>query len=104
MDDKSNAVMSGEPANAAGHFCVIGVNVTQNHPITRTWKKTQEAAAKHAERLIKNSFDGNTTKTKKLLVVQVVEVIEVAGPPVTRRTGSAISSEDVGAADSSEDE
>lgn len=97
------AVLSRPPSgDEAGWFCVIGPSVTQNHPIKRTWKNDQESAAKHAEKLIKDSYDGRTARTKRLLVVKVVEVIEIDGPPITRRTASQITKDDVG--DSSEDE
>lgn len=103
MDDEKNVThRSPLTEGEAGWYCVIGPNVTQNHPIKRSWKTDQEAAAKHAEKLITDSFDGHRTKTKRLLVVKVVEVIEIAGPPITRRTASAITSDDVG--DTSEEE
>lgn len=71
----------------AKSFCVIGPSV--NSSIGRTWKATKEEASAHAEKLIRNSFDGSRSKIQRLLVVQVVEVIEVAGPPITRRTMTA---------------
>lgn len=80
-------------AEGGEYFCVIGVSVTENHPIKRSWKKTHEAAAKHAEKLINDSFTGTTHRTKKLLVVKVVEVIEVPTPSLRRR---AVKGEDVG--------
>ncbi len=97
MDDKE-VTTRREPVvgDEAGWYCVIGPSVTQNHPIKRTWKNDQEAAATHAEKLINNSFDGTRNKVKRLLVVKVVEVIEVAGPPITRRTGAKITADDVG--------
>lgn len=97
MNDKTSEVTSRPPADSeAGWFCVIGPNVTQNHPIQRSWKTDQESAAKHAEKLITNSVDGRgSAKTRRLLVVKVVEVVEIAGPPITRRTASAITPDDV---------
>lgn len=99
MNDLNTEVKSREPTaevGSTGWYCVIGPNVMQNHPITRTWKKEQESAAKHAEKLINDSFDGSRTRVKRLLVVKVVEVIEVSGPPISRRRGSEISADDVG--------
>lgn len=89
--------MSDTPVSVAEggeFFCVIGTSVTENHPIKRTWRKTQEAAARHAEKLIADSQSGSTFRTKKLLVVKVVEVVEVPVPTLTRR--KVISGEDVG--------
>lgn len=65
-------------------FCVIGPSV--NNSFGRTWKKTQAEAAKHARKLINQSVDSaGNPKTRKLFVVQVVEVIEVPGPTLISR-------------------
>ncbi len=81
------------PGDAAGEqkefFCVIGSSVTENHPIRRSWKKTAEEAAAHAEKLINDSFNGRACTTKKLLVVKVVQVVEVEPKPTIRRSATA---------------
>lgn len=72
-----------------GHFCVIAPFV-DGQGVKRTWRATQEEAAKHGIKLIERSCDRNGIKTKRLLVVKVVEVLEV--PPsviVTRREPKA---------------
>ncbi len=86
MDDKTDdtSVQTRDPTTE--YYCVIGPSVTQNHPIKRSWKTSQEDAVKHAEKLIRNSFDGQRSKVAKLLVVKVVEVVELTGPPITRRS------------------
>jgi len=98
MRSKPTIVTAADPATPEtgdGWYCVIGPSVSQAHPIRRSWKTTQEEAALHAEQLISNSFDGSKSRVKKLLVVKVVEVIEVEGPPLVRRTGTAIRLMDV---------
>jgi hypothetical protein len=88
--------MSTEKTSDGSWFCVIGPNVVQSHPIKRSWKNSQEEAVAHAERLIRNSFDGSKAKVQKLLVVKVVEVVEIEGPPITKRTGIGITRDDIG--------
>lgn len=94
MNDIANQAPGSNTGTTEEFFCVIGTSVTENHPIKRTWRKTQEAAARHAEKLIADSQNGSTFRTKKLLVVKVVEVVEVPVPTLIRR--KVVSGEDVG--------
>lgn len=74
-------------------YCVISSTV--NNDFGRTWKKDKDAAIAHAKKLIRNSgVSGGLPKCRKLFVVQVVEVVEVAGPPITTRSMSAEDVED----------
>jgi len=104
MNTSVTASDPAPPKEGDGWYCVIGPNVTQAHPIKRSWKNNLDDAVAHAERLIRNSFDGTKVKTQKLLVVKVMEVIEVEGPPLTRRSGKDVTREDVGGPVADDDE
>jgi len=85
------------PKEGDGWYCVIGPTVNSNNCVPRSWRTTLDSAAAHAERLIKNSHEsGSKGKLQKLLVVKVVEVIEVEGPPLVHRSGKDIRPDDVG--------
>jgi hypothetical protein len=89
-DDVMKAQNSDTQGGDLGLFCVIGPVV--NSSFGRTWKRDEEAALKHAKKLIANSYDRGP-KVKKLYVVQVVKVVEVDDkPPMTVR---GVSEEDV---------
>lgn len=88
MDDKeanaTPAAGSEMRTGEIGAFCVIGTTV--NNDFGRTWKRDLETAVAHGKKLIRNSTQANgMPKCRKLLVVQVVEVLEVEGPPIVRR-------------------
>lgn len=64
----------------AKHHCVIGLNVSEQHNIGRTWLETEQEAIHHGKEL----FVRNPS-TKKLAVVKVVRILERAAPPISAR-------------------
>lgn len=64
-----------------GLFCVVGQTV-QN----RTWLKTIDTAVAHARRLLVSGMRKTpASAADRLLVVQVVKVVELEDPPVVIR-------------------
>jgi hypothetical protein len=69
--------------------CVIGETVIPNKNIERTWLETEKDAVGHATRLLRSKELQGDTKTRRLLVVKVVRVVEIEETPVTARTPKA---------------
>lgn len=86
--------MTDETTKTASTFCVIGLTAGN---YGRNWKTDKEAAIAHAKKLIRNSAttEGGQPKTRKLLVVQVVSVVEVPGPQIDARDVNAEDVEDL---------
>ncbi len=69
-------------ASNKGKFCVIGPQcgrVTGQHD--RKWFDSEDDAVDHAKSLMSGRQPGSTPA----LVVEVKQVVEIAGPPVTVR-------------------
>lgn len=97
-EKEDNAIPAGSTelrVGDVGAYCVIATTV--NNDYGRTWKKDLDGAVSHGKKIIRNSgSSGGLPKCRKLFVVQVVQVLEVEGPPVTVRGATAEDFEEAG--------